>query len=152
MIDTKVFKLVHLFTGLAESDLSKIGAITSEEIVEAGAIIIEQNSIGSRVYAIADGSVEVFIRGLGGDPNSGGDERVLVILGKGQVFGEMALIDQGYRSASVRAGREGTRLYWFDNKEFNELCRTDNHIGFTTMRNLAIDLAFKVRHRNLAQM
>jgi CRP/FNR family transcriptional regulator, cyclic AMP receptor protein len=152
MIDTKVFKRVHLFTGLPESDLSEIGTIASEELVDAGEIVIEQNSIGSRAYTIAEGSVEVFIRGLGNDPSAIDNERVLVILGKGQVFGEMALIDQGYRSASVRAGREGARLYWFDNKEFNDLCRANTHIGFTVMRNLAIDLAFKLRHRNLAQM
>jgi CRP/FNR family transcriptional regulator, cyclic AMP receptor protein len=152
MIDIKVLKLVHLFTGLPDSELDEIGSIAAEEVISAGEVVIEQNSIGNQAYAIAEGSVEVFIRGLGSEADSGSNERVLVILGKGQVFGEMALIDQGYRSASVRAGREGARLYWFDSKEFNELCRANTHIGFTVMRNLAIDLAFKLRHRNLAQM
>jgi CRP-like cAMP-binding protein len=97
------------------------------------------------MYIVAKGSVEVFIQGLS-------DSRSLVVLGKGQVIGEMALIDQGYRSASVRATREGAELYLIESEAFYKLCEEKNHIGFIVMRNLAIDIAFKLRHRNLAEL
>jgi CRP/FNR family transcriptional regulator, cyclic AMP receptor protein len=97
------------------------------------------------MFIIAGGSVEVYIQGLE-------NERVLVVLGKGQVFGEMALIDQGYRSASVRAGKGGCAVYLVSSQSFNALCQSQLRIGYAVMRNLAKDLAFKLRHQNLAQM
>ena len=78
--------------------------------------------------------------------------RTLVVLGKGQVIGEMALIDQGYRSASVRATSKGAKLYKIESEDFYKVCEENNHIGFVVMRNLAIDIAFKLRHRNLAEL
>ncbi len=90
-------------------------------------------------------AAEVFIQGLE-------DARSLVVLGKGQVIGEMALIDQGYRSASVRATKEGATLYLIESDDFYHLCQENNHIGYMVMRNMAIDLSFKLRHRNLAEL
>jgi CRP-like cAMP-binding protein len=111
----------------------------------SGGLIIEQNTTGTEMYIIVQGSVEVFIKGLE-------EESVLIFLGQGQVFGEMALLDQGYRSASVRATSEGCKLYLLEYQKFRELARSNRNIGFQIMRNLASDLAFKLRHRNLAQM
>lgn len=141
----KLLKRVHLFTNLEESELKELAAICTEKKVAPGEIIIEQNTTGTEMYIVAEGSVEVFIQGLN-------NARSLVLLGKGQVTGEMALIDQGYRSASVRATKEGATLYLIDGQRFYELCQENNHIGFVVMRNLAIDVAFKLRHRNLADL
>ena len=64
----------------------------------------------------------------------------------------MALIDQGYRSASVRATKEGATLYLIESGDFYALCQENYHIGFIAMRNMAIDVSFKLRHRNLAEL
>jgi CRP-like cAMP-binding protein len=137
--------MVHLFAGLSESELIQLADICTEEEAAPGSLIIEQNTTGSKMYIIAQGSVEVFIKGLEKDT-------VLVFLGQGQVFGEMALLDQGYRSASVRATTDGCKLYLLDYQGFKDLVKENLQIGFVVMRNLAGDLAFKLRHRNLAQM
>jgi CRP-like cAMP-binding protein len=125
--------------------LVQLAGICSEEEVAPGNLIVEQNTTGTKMYIIAQGSVEVFIKGLE-------EDTVLVFLGQGQVFGEMALLDQGYRSASVRATTDGCRLYLLDYQKFKDLVTANQQIGFIVMRNLAGDLAFKLRHRNLAQM
>jgi CRP-like cAMP-binding protein len=140
-----LLKQVHLFTGLTEPELEELAAICSEQEVAAGETIIKQNTTGTELYIVAAGSAEVFIQGLN-------DARSLVVLGKGQVIGEMALIDQGYRSATVQATREGATLYRIESGSFYHLCEENNHIGFIVMRNLAIDIAFKLRHRNLAEL
>ncbi len=145
MADWAVIRMVHLFAGLTESELVQLAESCSEEVVAPGSLIVEQNTIGTKMYIIAQGSVEVFIKGLD-------EESVLVYLGHGQVFGEMALLDQGYRSASVRATADGCKLYLLDYQKFKELVKANQQIGFIVMRNLAGDLAFKLRHRNLAQM
>jgi CRP-like cAMP-binding protein len=141
----KLLKRVQLFTTLDSTELEKIAAICTEKLAEADEVLIKQNTTGTGMYIIAEGAVEVFIEGME-------NERSLVVLGKGQVIGEMALIDQGYRSASVRATNKGATLYRMGNDDFNNLCQENNHIGFIVMRNLAVDLAFKLRHRNLTEL
>jgi CRP-like cAMP-binding protein len=145
MANWALMKTVHLFAGLEQSELTKLAEICSEKEVAPGELILEQNTTGVEMFIIAQGSVEVFIQGLG-------QENVLIFLGQGQVFGEMALLDQGYRSASVRATSEGCKLYLLEYQKFKDLVRINQNIGFMVMRNLASDLAFKMRHRNLVQM
>ena len=145
MADWALMKKVQLFAGLSQPELAQLAEICSEKEVSADTLIIEQNTIGTEMYIIAQGSVEVFIKGLK-------EKSILVYLGQGQVFGEMALLDQGYRSASVRGTAEGCRLYLLEYKKFLDLVSTNQNIGFVVMRNLASDLAFKLRHQNLAQM
>jgi len=142
---SNLLKRVQLFANLQTDELEQLAAICQEKTITAGENIITQNTTGNEMYIVAQGSVEVYIQGLN-------DERSLVVLGKGQVIGEMALIDQGYRSASVRATREGADLYMIESDAFYKLCDDNNHIGFIVMRNLAIDIAFKLRHRNLAEL
>jgi CRP-like cAMP-binding protein len=142
---TQLFKRVQLFAGLDESERAEIAAICREVRFNPRDMILEQNTTGSEMYVVAQGAAEVYIQGLA-------DARSLVVLGKGQVIGEMALIDQGYRSASVRATKEGATLYVIESGDFYRLCQENYHIGYVVMRNMAIDLSFKLRHRNLAEL
>jgi CRP/FNR family cyclic AMP-dependent transcriptional regulator len=137
-------KRVPLFAALDEGELLQVAAICSERTANAGDIILRQNTKGDSMYVIGEGSVEVFTDGKGG-------RRPLVVLGIGQVVGEMALIDHGYRSASVRATQEGCSFVEIDRVAFNTLCHENARIGYIVMRNLAIDLAFKLRHQNMAE-
>jgi CRP/FNR family transcriptional regulator, cyclic AMP receptor protein len=140
-----LLKRVQLFANLEPDELEQLAAICQEKTVGASELILSQNTTGKEMYIVAQGSAEVYIQGLS-------DARSLVVLGKGQVIGEMALIDQGYRSASVRATREGASMYVIESEAFYKLCEENNHIGFIVMRNLAIDIAFKLRHRNLTEL
>jgi CRP/FNR family cyclic AMP-dependent transcriptional regulator len=144
-ISIDLLKRVPLFAKLGQKELAQIAKICTEEKVNPNELVIEQNTTGTEMYIIADGSMDVFISGLD-------NSRSLVVLGKGQVIGEMALIDQGYRSASVRATNGDATLYRVESEDFYELCEKNNHIGYIVMRNLAIDVAFKLRHRNLAEL
>lgn len=141
----ELLKQVHLFNGLSEQELREVAAICQEVKKNPGEQILKQNTTGTEMYIIATGAVEIFIQGLD-------DARSLVVLGKGQVLGEMALIDQGYRSASARATRDGATLFVVESGDFHQLCLDNYHIGYITMRNMVIDLSFKLRHRNLAEL
>lgn len=140
-----LLRRVQLFRGLDSEELEQIAAICQLVTLQSEELIIEQNTTGTELYIIAEGSVDVFIQGLE-------NARGLVMLGKGQVIGEMALIDQGYRSASVKATAEGATLYVLESQSFYDLCHQNYHIGFIVMRNLATDVAFKLRHRNLVEL
>ena len=140
-----LLRKVHLFNGLSADEIELLANICTKLEISSGELVIEQNTTGGEVYIIGDGAIDVFVAGLG-------NERPIVILGDGQVFGEMALIDQGYRSASGRAGKSGCVLYKIQKEDFHKLCDDHTHIGYVVMRNMAIDLAFKLRHRNLAAL
>jgi CRP-like cAMP-binding protein len=60
----------------------------------------------------------------------------------------MGLIDSGMRSATVKANTD-TRLLVIDCQRFRDLCETDINLGYQVMKNIAIDLSFKLRYRNM---
>ncbi len=136
---------VTLFAGLNEKELEQIEAVCQDRVAGKGELLIQQNTMGDEMYIIAEGGVEVFIEGLT-------DQRTLVLLGEGQVVGEMALIDSGYRSASARAAEQGCHYFALGRDNFNKLCQENSRIGFIVMRNIASDVAFKLRHRNLMEL
>ncbi|MEM7334473.1 MAG: cyclic nucleotide-binding domain-containing protein [Chloroflexota bacterium] len=145
MTMVELLKRVQLFSGLGDDELQQVVSICHEVNINPNTVFIEQNTTGSEMYIIAEGTVDVFIHGLN-------NSRSLVILGQGQVVGEMALIDQGYRSASVRSTKNGAHLFKIERDTFQSLCNDNTLIGFVVMRNMALDLAFKLRHRNLAEL
>ncbi|PJF23245.1 MAG: hypothetical protein CUN56_01815, partial [Phototrophicales bacterium] len=105
-------------------------------------IVFEQGSAGDALYIIADGQVGVKVN------DTDGDSYVALYLGKGQVFGEMALIDQGTRSATIIAAEDHTEIYRISTQDFITLCTQRPDIGYILMRNIAQDLSFKLRHRS----
>jgi len=136
---------VELFNGLTEIELVDISQICQERYVKPGDTVTEQGEPGGEMYIITEGFVQVSI-------GRGSKERIIVNLGAGQIFGEMALVDKGPRSATVRAMIDPTVLQVIRTEDFDRICNQNTHIGFIVMRNLASDISFKLRHRNLSEM
>lgn len=82
---------------------------------KAGETVIEEGDEGSWAYVILSGKVRVF-------KNTGLGETTLAIMENGQVFGEMALIEDRPRSASVKA-ETSLKLRVINREQFNELLR-----------------------------
>lgn len=142
---TKLLKDVELFSGLDDQDLSEVASIFKELRLQRGEVIAEQGTPGDALYLVTRGFVEV-ARESG--PSSA--PQVLVNLGKGQIFGEMSLVDQGPRSATVRAISDPTIVQTATREDFEALCSKNTRIGYIVMRNIAADLSFKLRQRHLA--
>jgi len=79
--------------------------------IPGGGYYFQGNSSSPKLYIIAQGEVEILISHGGAEPSKKEDETVIAKLHRGQSFGEVALVDEGLRSASARAG-EGKRVYW----------------------------------------
>lgn len=139
----QILRGVDLCQGLNAAQLERLASISQRETYDADNVIINQGSSGDKMYIVADGQVEVRF-----EDAEGGDHTALY-LGSGQIFGEMALLDQGQRSASILAVQSGTEVYAISSKDFLALCSTDTAIGYVMMRNMALDLSFKLRHKNL---
>lgn len=141
-----ILQNVELFEGLDTAEIEQISRLCTERNLEKGGLLTTQDETGDELFIITEGLLEVVVGGA-----SGSQRRVVVNLGEGQIVGEMALIDLGPRSATVRAVTEPTTVQVIRREDFDRLCQENNHIGYIVMRNLAADLSFKLRHRNLSE-
>ena len=92
---TQAIKAVPFFTELSEHELDVIRAVASEKHYPKNAVVLTEGEVGDSLYMIQSGKVKVVI----GDEE--GREIILKILGPGAFFGEMSLVDNQPRSASV---------------------------------------------------
>ena len=106
---------VPLFAGLPVTRLEDAMAKSHVVPMAAAETVIRQGDQADRFYVIAEGSVEVTQR----DPETGAD-RVLRQMGPGEVFGEIGLLTEGIRTATVTA-REPGRLLALDGPDFLDL-------------------------------
>ncbi len=138
---------VDMFNGLSDDELSEVAALCSDGAYKAGQTILSVKGVSDKVYLIRKGTVQI-IANFEGEPADEAEEAVLITLGEGQSFGEMGLVDRGARSATVRAASDA-EVYVINCDKFLALCNQDTHVGYLVMRNIAADLSFKLRYRNL---
>ena len=94
----ELLKGVDLFSSLSDEQIEIIAQVAVEkEYKKDENIIIEDDDTNHGFFLIAEGEVKVFLCG------SDGRETILSLLGNGDFFGEMSLIDGEPRSASVKA-------------------------------------------------
>jgi CRP/FNR family transcriptional regulator, cyclic AMP receptor protein len=76
-----------------------------------GDVIFEEGTTGRELFVVLDGEVEIA-------KLVGGRKAVIITLGKGEFFGEMAVIDGSARSASAVAATAGTRVMRINHARF----------------------------------
>jgi CRP/FNR family cyclic AMP-dependent transcriptional regulator len=152
MVTIDSLRRVEVLSGLTDEQLAEVAAMCHTETYNDQEIIVHQGDPSDDIYVIDTGSVEIVLRGaqVTAETLAVSGPQAIVSLGRGQVFGEMALIDKGPRSATVRCTADGSQLYVIGRDDFTRLCEQDTAIGYKVMRNLAADLSFKLRHRNLS--
>lgn len=86
---------VPLFAGLENEEIEKLAAVASVRTFAKHAVVIREGEQADSIYLINSGKVKVLIS------DTEGHEVILSILGPGDYFGEMSLIDSQPRSATV---------------------------------------------------
>ncbi|MGJ3241010.1 MAG: Crp/Fnr family transcriptional regulator [Anaerolineae bacterium] len=138
-----------IFDELTSTQLELISSICDERQYQAGDVIFEENTVGSEMYIIASGEVEIQVDpALIGSENDQGSFTIATFR-RGQVFGEVALVDEGLRSASAHCSQNNTHLVVIPRERLMLLCDQYPTLGYKLMRNLAADLAMKIRHTDL---
>ena len=83
---------IDMFRPLPMAAIAGLAAAVVEERVASGAIVVEQGTVGDDVFVIAEGSADVLV-----------DGELASCLDGGDCFGEIAALDGGTRSSTVRA-------------------------------------------------
>ena len=149
-----ILRRTDIFYDLTGAQLEMLASICEERAVKLGDIIFEENSQGDEMFVIARGAVEILVDpsivGGPGAKKRGSMPVTIATLRSGQTFGEIALVDQGLRTASARCAETETQLLAIQRNKFMKLCDTYPEMGYRVMRNIAADLSFKIRGSDLA--
>jgi CRP-like cAMP-binding protein len=95
-----------LFSSLNETEIDELlqEELSEEKEFPQGTLIIREGEVKDTIFLIGSGSVQVVLS------EKGGNETSLSILRKGEIFGEMAVLDKRPRSATVKANENCTLL------------------------------------------
>ena len=145
-------KQSDIFYQFTPTQLEMVANLCQEVVFQAGELIFKENSSSKELYIIAQGEVEILINPsvVSQTPNKNKQaDSVIAVLRRGQSFGEVALVDEGLRSASARAAQKETYLLVISRDKLIMLCETYPQLGYRLMYNLAADLAMKIRNTDL---
>jgi len=120
-----LLKSVPLFEHCSRRDLGKIAAITDEFAVEDGKVLITEGDRGREFFVIISGEVEVRRKG-----------RKVATLGPGTYFGEIALLSQQPRTATVTA-MTPLRMLVIADRAFVDLLHAIPELWLKVARSLA---------------
>ena len=137
-IEKAVFlKSAPLFAALEGEELAALADISLEHAYAPGEMIFEENAAPHHLYLVLEGKVEVFRR-------VNNSEHSLAYLEEKECFGEMAILDDQPRSASVRAA-DPTTVLKIDRESFREIILERPQIAFAIFQ----ILSGRLRHQNL---
>ena len=139
-----------LFYGLSDEHIDKIAAICEQATLPKGFALIEEKESTDSLFVVAQGGVEIWLNPAIVTTQKENIDLVKVTeLKRGQVFGEIALVDQGIRSATAMTSQDNTIVLRLPRKALMALCDEDLELGYRLMKNLAADLALKLRNTDL---
>ncbi len=137
---------VEIFSGLSDPDLLQVAASCRARRYEANTVIFREGDDGDELLIILAGCVRISInvRRTDGSIGSG----TINMLYTGQSFGEMVLLGGATRSATITTVEPCTLLA-LAARDFALICERSPRIGYQVMRNMAADLAYKLRSATL---
>jgi CRP-like cAMP-binding protein len=125
--DTKVEALRHatLFEGLSRKQLVQLARVSEDLEVPAGKVLCKEGEVGQEFFVIIDGEVEVTKNG-----------KRVATRAAGEFFGEIALLEQTRRMATVTA-QTPLRFFVLTQRDFRQLIRDNPGVELKVLQALA---------------
>lgn len=132
---------IRLFSGLSDDELQRLVEVGRIEYWQEGALVLEEGAYGPRMMVLLDGRVEILRR----DPS--GVQRSIAELGPGEILGEMSLLLDLPRTATVRA-LTPLRVFAMDRAAFTEMVESGDPAVLKLGLQLSRVLALRLIHLN----
>jgi CRP/FNR family transcriptional regulator, cyclic AMP receptor protein len=125
--DTKVeaLKRAPLFEGLSRKELTQLARVSEDMEIPEGAVLTKEGEIGHEFFVIVDGETEVTRKG-----------RRIAARGDGDFIGEIALLEEVPRTATVKA-KTPLRVFVLTSKDFHHLLEENPGVERKVLRTLA---------------
>jgi len=132
---------VSFFDGLSREALALVAQVTTEETHALGTRIFQYGDPGDKLFVILEGKVRISreVAGMG--------EEALAVLGQGEMFGEMALLDESPRSADALA-HERCRLLVISKDAFDDLLFLHKDLAYEVLWSCVRMLSARLRETN----
>jgi CRP/FNR family cyclic AMP-dependent transcriptional regulator len=95
--DPEMLAKNELFEQLTPEDRLQLANVVDRLELAAGATLFQAGEPGESLFVVSDGEVELFIK------DTAGQKIVLTVAREGEIFGELALLDRGARTATALA-------------------------------------------------
>jgi len=151
--DDEFMRIREVAQFLAHSDIgnnlnlaqrTRLAAQCQRHVYPPRTDIVHEDETGNELYIIRAGTVEVW-----NDPENPGqapqNPRRVATLRPGQIAGELAMLDQGLRSADLIAGPEGATVLALERDRMLALCEDDSTLGTRLLWNVAVAMSQRVR-------
>src|SRR6266567_2293540 len=123
-------KQVPLFAGLTDEDIRELMAVAKRRTFRSGEVIFHREDHGQVLYVIKEGKVKISLI------SPEGQEISLVVFGKGECFGEFAILDGLTRSADAVA-MEKVECYTLQRSDFHKAIMKNPKIAIQVMEVLS---------------
>jgi len=132
-MDLDFLSSVSIFSDLSDSELDNIKTLCQTRKYPKNSMIILEEEMGDVVFIVMSGTVKIT------RVNDEGKEVILAMLGSGEVFGEMAILDGESRSANALA-QEHCEVVTINREEFLNIKKTNNKVALNLMTEFAVRL------------
>ena len=140
-----LLKHSQVFEGLSDEQVDRVAELGQVETFPEDTVVVEEDKAGKSCYFVLKGRVDIEIR----SPFGGSDKvQKIATIKRGEMFGELSLVDGFLRSASARAV-EAIEVLAFENTRLEQLMEDDPRIGYQIMRNVANVLSSRIRTTNM---
>ncbi len=129
-MDISVLKYIPIFSELSDDDLVKIAKVAIRQLYRKDNMLLIEEEIGSTMFIILDGRVKI------SRISDDGREVILSILGEGDFFGEMSILDGETRSANV-VTLEDSNILVIRREDFLQMLHDYPQIAINLLKELA---------------
>jgi len=116
---------VSLFAGMTAEALLPLASVVQKRALPRGEVLCDEGDVGQALFVVIRGRLEVIVA-----------DEVRGHISAGEVAGEMALLDGGPRSATLRAA-EAMEIYEMDREDLLETLDAHPRLAMSLMRTLA---------------
>lgn len=131
-------KRVPLLANLSETELEALARDFSQRQFRQGETIFQQGDSGQMLYLIESGLVRIYVQ------SEDGQEMSVNVCGPGDLFGELSVIDEEPRSASVVA-MEDTVVHLLSRERFREHMRRSPQLALDVLKALSVRVRYSTR-------